>query len=92
MYDGMKTTELDNLAAETCAYMNLIHPHYSLLAAKLVVDNLHKETSPSFVETAKILYNYIDKAGKFENIYIFKEETANYFLIKFIKLLFKTVN
>ncbi len=63
MYDGIKTTELDNLAAETCAYMNIIHPHFSLLAARISVDNLHKETSPSFVETAKKLYNYVDKAG-----------------------------
>ena len=53
MYDGIKTTELDNLAAETCAYMNIIHHHYSYLAARISVDNLHKETNPSFVETAK---------------------------------------
>jgi hypothetical protein len=63
MYDGICTTELDNLAAETCAYMSIIHHHYSHLAARITVDNLHKETNSSFVETAKILYNYVDVAG-----------------------------
>jgi len=42
MYDGVTTAVLDNLAAETCAYMNLIHPQYSLLAARIAVSNLHK--------------------------------------------------
>ena len=53
MYDGVSTTVLDNLAAETSAYMNIIHPHYSLLAARIAVSNLHKETKDSFYETVK---------------------------------------
>lgn len=65
MHDGITTTQLDNLAAETCAYMNIIHPQYSLLAARIVVDSLHKETKNTFAETAKVLYNYVDKAGNF---------------------------
>ena len=48
MYEGVPTTVLDNLAAETCAYMNIIHPHYSMLAARIAVSNLHKETKESF--------------------------------------------
>lgn len=44
MYDGVNTTVLDNLSAETAAYMNIIHPHYSILAARIAVSNLHKET------------------------------------------------
>jgi ribonucleoside-diphosphate reductase subunit M1 len=48
MYDGIKTLELDNLAAETAAYMNIIHPQYSMLAARIAVSNLHKETKESF--------------------------------------------
>jgi len=44
--------------------MNLIHPHYSQLAARIAVNNLHKETKESFYETIKDLYNYIDKAGR----------------------------
>ena len=43
--------------------MNIIHPHYSLLAARIVVDNLHKETSDSFLETIEILRNCTNKIG-----------------------------
>lgn len=64
MNDGIHTTELDDLAAETCAYMNVIHPHYSILAARIAVSNLHKETSESFDEVADSLYNYKDITGK----------------------------
>ena len=65
MYDKVPTTVLDNLAAETSAYMNIIHPHYSILAARIAVDNLHKETKNHFHETISDLRHYVDKAGKF---------------------------
>ena len=52
---GVTSAELDTLAAETCAYMNIIHPDYSKLAARLAVSNLHKYTSPDFLEVAKTL-------------------------------------
>lgn len=64
IYDGIQTTELDNLAAETCAYMNFIHPSYSTLAARIAVSNLHKETSDSILETANKLFNCTDKYGR----------------------------
>ena len=64
MYEGIETSKLDNLAAETCAYMNLIHPHYSQLAARIAVNNLQKETKASFAETVKDLYTYVDKANR----------------------------
>lgn len=48
MYDGIHTAELDELAAETAAYMTIVHPHYSLFAARIAVSNLHKETNASF--------------------------------------------
>lgn len=49
---------LDNLAAETCAYMNLVHPQYSIFAARIAVNNLHKETSESFAKVIETLHNY----------------------------------
>lgn len=36
------TSELDNLAAETAAYMNIDHPDYAKLAARVSISNLHK--------------------------------------------------
>ena len=60
LYDGVTTSELDNLAAETAATMAAQHPDYALLAARIAVSNLHKSTSKSFSETITALYNYID--------------------------------
>ena len=65
LYDGVTTTELDNLAAETAATMATIHPDYAILAARIAVSNLHKNTDKSFAKTIKALYNYIDpKTGE----------------------------
>ena len=65
LYDGVTTTELDNLAAETAASMSTVHPDYALLAARIAISNLHKNTQKSFSKTIKALYNYIDpKTGE----------------------------
>jgi ribonucleotide reductase alpha subunit len=58
------TADLDNLAAETCAYMNIIHPDYSKLAARILVSNLHKQTTADFLEVSKRLKNFKDKVGR----------------------------
>jgi len=60
LYDGVTTTELDNLAAETAASMATNHPDYAKLAARIAVSNLHKSTEKSFADTMEILYNYVD--------------------------------
>ena len=65
LYDGVPTTELDNLAAETAASLTVKHPDYALLASRIAVSNLHKNTVKSFSETIRLLYNYTDnKTGK----------------------------
>ncbi|NRB46749.1 MAG: ribonucleoside-diphosphate reductase subunit alpha [Saprospiraceae bacterium] len=65
LYDGVTTTELDNLAAETAATMATTHPDYALLAARISISNLHKNTDKSFSKTVKALFNYIDpKTGE----------------------------
>ncbi|MBK8669855.1 MAG: ribonucleoside-diphosphate reductase subunit alpha [Saprospiraceae bacterium] len=60
LYDGVRTTDLDNLAAETAASMAANHPDYAILAARIAVSNLHKNTEKSFSVTMESLYNYID--------------------------------
>ncbi len=62
MYDGIATTRLDELAAETAASLTAMHPDYALLAARIAISNLHKETLKSFSETMRALYHYIDPA------------------------------
>ena len=65
LYDGVTTSELDNLAAETAATMTTTHPDYALLAARISVSNLHKNTKKSFVDTMTDLYTYVNpRTGK----------------------------
>ena len=60
LYDGVTTSELDNLAAEVAATNTITHPDYALLASRIAVSNLHKNTKKSFSETVTDLYEYID--------------------------------
>ena len=60
IFDGVTTTELDNLTAEVAATMTVRHPDYAQLASRIAVSNLHKNTKKSFSETMKDLYDYID--------------------------------
>jgi len=60
VYDGVTTSELDNLAAETAAGLTSRHPDYAQLASRIAVSNLHKNTIKSFSKTVEALYNYID--------------------------------
>ncbi|HRH57504.1 MAG TPA: ribonucleoside-diphosphate reductase subunit alpha [Chitinophagales bacterium] len=60
LYDGVTTTELDELAARTSANMTVVHPEYAVLAARIAVSNLHKNTKKNFSRIVEELYNYID--------------------------------
>ena len=60
LFDGVTTSQLDNLAAETAATMATLHPDYALLAARISVSNLHKNTNKSFAKSMELLYNYVD--------------------------------
>ena len=57
IYDGVKATELDELAAYMCSSLSIENPEYSTLASRIIISNHHKNTSPSFSETIHILYN-----------------------------------
>ena len=60
IYDGVTTIDLDNLAAEVAAAKTIDHPDYALLASRIAVSNLHKETKKTFSEVMHDLYTYID--------------------------------
>ncbi|WP_203295366.1 ribonucleoside-diphosphate reductase subunit alpha [Luteirhabdus pelagi] len=60
LYDGVTTSELDNLAAETAATMTTSHPDYARLAARISVSNLHKNTKKTFSEVMTDLYEYVN--------------------------------
>ena len=60
LYAGVTTSELDNLAAETAAYMSLVHPDYAKLASRIAVSNLQKDTVAHFSEAMGVLHRYVD--------------------------------
>ena len=67
--DGMYTSEIDNLSAETAFYMSTYEPEFDKLAVRIAVSNLHKSTNASFSETIQLLKEYINpKTGKSLNI------------------------
>jgi ribonucleoside-diphosphate reductase alpha chain len=65
LYDGVTTSELDNLAAEVAATMTVQHPDYARLAARIAVSNLHKNTKKTFSDVMTDLYNFVNpRTGK----------------------------
>ncbi|WFD36912.1 ribonucleoside-diphosphate reductase [Malassezia cuniculi] len=65
IYEGVTTVELDNLAAETAAYKTTAHPDYAVLAARIAISNLHKETKKTFSGVITDLYEYVNpRTGK----------------------------
>jgi ribonucleoside-diphosphate reductase alpha subunit len=63
VHDGVKTSELDTLAAETCAYMSQKHPDFSKLAARISASNLHKNAPKTFSACVEKMFATIDKRG-----------------------------
>ena len=56
IYDGVKTSELDELAAQMCFSMSTEHPDFGTLAARIIISNHHKNTMASFSETIDALF------------------------------------
>jgi len=61
IYDGVSTTELDDLAAQLAASLSTQHPDYATLAASLTVSNHHKNTPYTFAEVVHLLSSQISK-------------------------------
>lgn len=64
LYDGITTTQIDELSSEQCASMSSVHPDYTLLASRIMISNHHKNTNNSFVKTVKKLYNNLGHKGE----------------------------
>ena len=57
IFNGVNTSDLDELSAQTCTSNITVHPEYGQLASRLIISNNHKLTSPSFSETIYLLFN-----------------------------------
>ena len=64
IYPGITTRQLDDLAAETAAFMSTSHFHYSTLAARICASNLHKETTESYIKLVTKMRNYVHPKTK----------------------------
>ncbi|KAI9470631.1 MAG: alpha subunit of ribonucleoside-diphosphate reductase [Benjaminiella poitrasii] len=73
MYPGITTVQLDNLAAEIAADMTGVHPDYAVLAARISVSNLQKETHDKFSQVMQELYNNAHPITKAHNPLISKD-------------------
>jgi ribonucleoside-diphosphate reductase alpha chain len=60
LYDGVTSTELDKLSAETAASMITTHPDYGKLASRITITSLYKDVAKEFSTVAKELYEYIN--------------------------------
>ena len=60
VYKGVTTSELDELAAETAASLTATHPDYAILAARIAISNLHKNTLKSFTQTVRLLHDHVN--------------------------------
>uniref|UniRef100_T1J1Q1 Lipoyl synthase, mitochondrial n=1 Tax=Strigamia maritima TaxID=126957 RepID=T1J1Q1_STRMM len=85
LFPGVTTVELDNLAAETAAAMTTKHPDYAVLAARIAISNLHKETKKSFTDVVSDLRNMVNSASGLPTPMI-SEETYNTVLANADKL------
>jgi ribonucleoside-diphosphate reductase alpha chain len=57
IHDGIKTSELDEFAAETCAMMQArYHPNYGKLAARIIIDN-HQKLNPELPPLDNPIYS-----------------------------------
>ncbi|CAN8006576.1 unnamed protein product [Ixodes hexagonus] len=73
LYPGVTTVELDNLAAETAATMTTKHPDYAILAARIAISNLHKETKKVFSDVVEDLYNMVNERTRLRSPMISEE-------------------
>ncbi|KXJ86661.1 ribonucleotide reductase [Microdochium bolleyi] len=64
VYPGVTTIQLDDLAAETAAYMTVTHPDYAILAARIAVSNLHKQTKKQWSSVISDLFHYVNPKNK----------------------------
>ena len=72
--DGIKTSELDEFAAETCAMMQArYHPNYGKLAARILIDNHHKNTPGRLIDSAQVLF---DESIASESYYTVAQDLA----------------
>jgi ribonucleoside-diphosphate reductase alpha chain len=73
IYDGVKTSEIDELTSQLAASLSTTHPDYGILASRIAISNHQKNTDPSFSNVIITLSNQINPKTKEEISYISNE-------------------
>ena len=68
LYDGISTSQIDELAAEQCASLITQNQEYGILASRIVISNCHKNTPSTFYEAMEKLYNFKDVNGNISSL------------------------
>jgi len=61
LYDGISTTQIDEVTADQCASLSSTHPDYNTLAGRIIISNHQKNTLSSFTQVVSLLYQFKDK-------------------------------
>ena len=64
IYDGVKTSELDDLSAQNAMSLYSTHPDFKILAGRITVSNLHKNTLNNFSDKIELMYNHVSNGIK----------------------------
>ena len=64
LYDGIPTSDIDELTAQQCASLITTHYDYGILASRIMISNHQKNTPSTFVDSINLLYNFKDIHGK----------------------------
>jgi len=68
IYDGVKTSELDELAAQLAISLMTTNPDYGTLAARIAISNHHRNTSATFTDVVQVLSNQVSNGEKISNV------------------------
>lgn len=57
VFDGISTYDIDVLTAKCCEDQIIYNPDYGVLASRIILSNIHKNTQSNFSEAIDSLYN-----------------------------------
>jgi ribonucleoside-diphosphate reductase alpha chain len=60
IYDGVKTSEIDELTGQLAASLSTTHPDYGILASRIAISNHQRNTDSSFTNVMLTLHNQVN--------------------------------
>lgn len=76
IYDGVKTSEIDELTSQLAASLSTTHPDYGTLAARIAISNHQRNTDPSFTNVMNALHEQVNSKTQ-ETVSYINNEIVN---------------